>query len=172
VAQRETGVRSLTTLDEVVIVDVPPGERENLERILEESFDGWYLRHSKGTLREEVVRAAMSSGMPVGLIMLKTLQAGVGYVYYIAVDKAHRRMGVAKLLLESALWRFRTEGVKEVYASVEEDNEPSERLFASEGFARTSFGEVSKKHGRFRTLNMYRVMRVVPGEVLLRKALG
>src|SRR5437867_13110175 len=32
--------------------------------------------------------------------------------------------------------------VKEVFASVEEDNEPSEALFASEGFRRTSINEV------------------------------
>ena len=40
-------------------MDVPRGERAALEQILEESFEGWYLRHSKRTLREvEEVRAA------------------------------------------------------------------------------------------------------------------
>jgi ribosomal protein S18 acetylase RimI-like enzyme len=153
-------------------VDVPLGERQGLEGILEESFEGWYLRASKGTLRDiEVVRAAMSDGKAVGLVMLKTLEANVGYVYYIAVSRAHRRSGMAKLLLEDSLRRFVAAGVKEVFASVEEDNEPSEKLFASEGFTPTSFGEVSKNHGSLRTINMYRIMRVVPGEVLLHKAL-
>jgi ribosomal protein S18 acetylase RimI-like enzyme len=153
-------------------VDVPLGEREGLEGILEESFEGWYLRASKGTLRDiEVVRAAMSDGKPMGLVMLKTLEANVGYVYYIAVARAHRRSGMAKLLLEDSIRRFVAAGAKEVFASVEEDNEPSEKLFASEGFSPTSFGEVSKNHGSLRTINMYRIMRVVPGEVLLHKAL-
>jgi L-amino acid N-acyltransferase YncA len=159
--------------DEVEIVDVPIGQREGLEGILDESFEGWYLRAARGTLQDiEVVRAAMSDGRPVGLVMLKTLEANVGYVYYVAVASAHRRSGVAKLLLEDSLRRFVTSGVKEVYASVEKDNEASEKLFASEGFAPTSFGEVSKNHGSLRTINMYRFMRVVPGEVLLRKPLA
>jgi len=163
----------VTTQDGVAIVDVPDDQRAELKWILEESFEGWYLRHSTGMLRKiELVRAAMSAGKPVGLIMLKTLEGGAGYVYYIAVAKGQRRKGIAKVLLEDALRSFKVKGVEEVFASVEEDNEPSEALFASEGFTRTSFGDVSKKHGRLHTVNMYREMLVVPGEVLLRKEIA
>jgi ribosomal protein S18 acetylase RimI-like enzyme len=102
--------------------------------------------------------------------MLKTLEGNVGYVYYIAVAKASRKKGIGKLLLDDALRIFRASGVKEIFASVEKDNEPSEALFAAEGFTRTSFGEVSKRHGSLHTVNMYRAMTVVPGEVVLRKA--
>src|SRR5207249_9262946 len=71
-AQREARVPSMTAQDDVTIVGVPAGKRAGLEWILEESFEGWYLMHSKRTLRDvEVVRAAMSSGKPVGLVMLK-----------------------------------------------------------------------------------------------------
>ena len=154
-------------------MDVPRGERVALEQILEESFEGWYLRHSKRTLREvEEVRAARSSGAPLGLIMLKTLPQGVGYVYYVAVARARRRMGVAGLLLRDALERFRSAGVAEVFASVETDNLPSERLFSAEGFTRTGLIEVSRSHGTLRALNMYRMMVVVPGEVLLHRVFG
>jgi ribosomal protein S18 acetylase RimI-like enzyme len=163
----------VTSQEGIVIVDVPRNQRASLRRILEESFEGWYLRHSMGTLRKiEVVRAAMSADTPAGLVMLKTLEGGTGYVYYIAVAKDHRRKGIAKLLLDDALQRFKSSGLKEVFASVEKDNEPSEALFASEGFTQTSFSEVSKKHGHIHTLNMYREMLVVPGEVLLRKSLA
>jgi len=163
----------LTAQENLGIVDVPKGKRTGLEWILEESFEGWYLMHSRRTLRDiELVRAAMSSGKPVGLVMLKMLMEGVGYVYYIAVAKASRKKGIGKLLLEDALRHFKASSVKEVFASVEEDNKPSEALFASEGFTPTSFNEVSKKHGSLHTLNMYREMLVVPGEVLLRKAIG
>lgn len=160
----------MTERGRVEIVDVPAGQRSRLERILDESFEGWYLMHSKRILRDiELVRAAMSSAEPVGLVMLKTLEVGsVGYVYYIAVVKAQRKKGIGKLLLEDALRIFKTHGSQEVFASVEEDNEPSEALFASEGFSRTSFGEVSKKHGKLHALSMYNAMRVVPGEILLR----
>ena len=157
----------------IKIVDVPPAQRSSLKWILDESFEGWYLRHSTRTLREiEIVRAAISSGKTVGLTMLKSIEGKVGYVFYIAVARANRKQGIGRLLVEDALVLFRTAGLMEVFASVEEDNEPSEKLFASEGFARTSFGEVSKNYGHLHTLNMYRTMWVVPGEVLLRKTIA
>jgi ribosomal protein S18 acetylase RimI-like enzyme len=163
----------MTTQENLAIVDVPKGKRTGLEWILEQSFEGWYLMHSRRTLRDiELVRAALSTGKPVGLVMLKMLVESVGYVYYIAVAKASRKRGIAKLLLEDALRHFKASGVAEVFASVEEDNEPSEALFASEGFRPTSFKEVSKKYGSLHTLNMYREMLVVPGEVLLGKTIG
>src|SRR6266849_10166726 len=162
----------MTPPDATVIVDVPRKERAGLEWILEESFEGWYLMHSKRTLRDiELVRAATSSGKPVGLVMLKTLEGSVGYVYYIAVARAQRKKGIGKLLLEDALRIFKARGMKEVFASVEHDNVASEALFASQGFTQTSFSEVSKKHGNLHTVNMYREMLVVPGEILLRKAM-
>ena len=104
--------------------------------------------------------------------MLKSLEGGVGYVYYIAVARAHRRTGVARALLRDSLARFSTAGVKEVFASTETDNLPSERLFESEGFSRTNYAEVSKRYGRLHAIEMYRRMLVVPGEVLLHKVLS
>jgi ribosomal protein S18 acetylase RimI-like enzyme len=162
----------MTAEENLAIIDVPKGKRAGLEWILEESFEGWYLMHSKRTLRNiELVRTAITSGKVVGLVMLKTLAESVGYVYYIAVAKASRKSGIGKLLLEDALRHFKASSVKEVFASVEKDNEPSEALFASEGFTQTNFGEVSKKYGSLHTANMYREMLVVPGEILLRKAI-
>jgi len=153
-------------------MDVPPEERAQLDQILEESFEGWYLRHSRRTLAEaETVRAARISGEAVGLIMLKTLEQGAGYVFYVAVAKAHRRTGVAALLVRDALGLFRAAGLTDAFASVEHDNTPSERLFAAEGFTRTSLGEVSKRFGLLHALKMYRMMVVVPGEVLLHRTL-
>jgi ribosomal protein S18 acetylase RimI-like enzyme len=173
VSQCEAGVPILTSQQDVVIVDVPVEQRAGLEWILGESFEGWYLMHSQRTLQHiERVRAAMFSGKPVGLIMLKILEGTIGYVYYIAVAKAQRKKGIGKLLLEDALRYFKEAHVKEVFASVEEDNEPSERLFASEGFTKTSFSKVSKQYGNLRTINMYRVMTIVPGEILLRKTIS
>jgi ribosomal protein S18 acetylase RimI-like enzyme len=157
----------------VELVDVPPSSRAGLDWILEESFEGWYLMHSRRTIKDvEIVRSARVSGKPVGLVMLKMLEGNAGYVYYIAVARAVRKQGIGKLLLEDSLKRFKESGATEVFASVEKDNEPSEALFASEGFAKTSFSEVSEKHGSLHTLNMYRVMTVVPGEILLHKTLS
>ena len=156
-----------------MVVDVPLGERAPLDGILEESFEGWYLRHAKGKLQQlEVVRAAISSGTPVGLVMLKTLEVRVGYIYYIAVAKAHRRMGIARLLLEDSLGRLREKGVEEVFAGIETGNVPSEGLFTSGGFTLTGFGEVSKRFGPIRAINMYRMMVIVPGEALMWKKIS
>src|SRR2546427_188796 len=130
---------------DVVIRDTPTRERASLGWILEESFEGWYLLHSKRTLRDiEVVRVAMSSGKPIGLVMLKTLEGNIGHVYYIAVARAHRKRGIAKLLLEDALRSFKISHMEEVFASVEKNNKPSEALFESEGFTPTSCREASK----------------------------
>ena len=163
----------MTAQENIEITDVPAEKRAGLDWILEESFEGWYLMHSRRTLRDiELVRAAISSTKPVGLVMLKTLEGTVGYVYYIAVARASRNKGIGKLLLEDALRLFKASNLKEAFASVEKDNEPSEALFASEGFIKTSFSEVSKRHGSLHTVNMYRAMTVVPGEILLRKPIG
>ena len=160
----------MTTQQGISIVDVPEEKRSELEWILGESFEGWYLMHSMRTLHHiETVRAAMSAGKPVALVMLKILDGSIGYVYYIAVAKSQRKKGIGNLLLEDSLRIFKDEGVKEVFASVEDENVPSERLFASEGFVPTSFGEVSKNYGSVHTVNMYRIMTVVPGEILLHK---
>ncbi len=163
----------MTVQAEVRIVDVPRDERNSLDRILDESFEGWYLKHSKRTLRRiESVRAAKLGDKSVALVMVKKLDSSSGYVYYIAVAEEHRKKGIAGILLDDSLERFKQSGMKEVFASVEEDNEPSEALFASRGFTRTSFGQVSKTHGHLNTMNLYREMMVVPGEVLLHKTLA
>ena len=163
----------MTEKGQIELVDVPPVARAVLEPILDQSFEGWYLMHSRRILREvEIVRAANLSGKPVGLVMLKMLERNAGYVYYIAVARAQREKGIGKLLLEDSLKRFKSSGATEVFASIEKDNEPSEKLFESGGFTKTSFSEVSKKHGSLNTLNMYRAMTVVPGEILLRKSLS
>lgn len=153
----------------VVINTVPPDQREKLVFILEESFEGWYLRHSKRTLSEiEVVKEAVLEGERVALIMLKHLGNKLGYVYYIAVAKRFRGRGIAGKLLDDALAYFFTEqGMKEVYAGVEEDNEESHRLFTSRGFKKTSRSDLARKYGTINSFVLLRKMVIVPGEVLL-----
>ena len=148
------------------ITDFGPGARDVLEPILDESFEGWYLRHSKKTLHEiGKVRVAELDGRPTGLAMLKSLGDGVGYIYYVAVAKSYRRRGVGGKLVEDAVAHFASLGAKMVYASVE--NEDAENLFTSRGFKRTDFSAVSKRYGLLRAVSMYRSMLSVPGEVLL-----
>ena len=156
------------------MVDVPPGERERLVPILEESFEGLYLWHAKRTLRGiGVVRAARTpEGEDAGIAMLKTLSEGPGYVYYVAVPPRFRRKGVGGRLLEDALAYFAAKGSPEVFASVPDDNDASKGLFSAKGFERVKESDVAQKYGRFKSFVMYREMMVVPGEVLLVKRLG
>ena len=115
----------------------------------------------------DTVMQATAGEQPVGLVMLKVLYDRIGYVYYIAVSKDYRRRKVATRLLEHSLKYFSRLGVYEVYASIEQGNVESEGLFKSHSFARTSYGEVSRKYGNLKALNLYRQMLVVPGETLL-----
>lgn len=119
-----------------------------------------------------MVRAAKTAeGTDVGLIMLKSLSTGQGYVYYVAVPHRFRRQGIGGKLLDEGLAYFKQLGAGEVYASVEGDNEESRALFASRGFERVKGSEMAEKYGRLRTLLLYREMTVAPGEMLLEKRL-
>ena len=104
--------------------------------------------------------------------MLRKLYERYGYVFYIAVAMGERKKGVGGRLLDEALAHFGRLGMIGVYASVEEDNEASRKLFQSRKFVRIGFGDESRKHGLFKALMMYRAMRVVPGEILLYRDLG
>jgi ribosomal protein S18 acetylase RimI-like enzyme len=153
-------------------VEVPFENRASLQHLLVESFEGWYLSHSKKTLmKTEVVRKAVVDEHPVGLVMLKAVYDTIGYVYYIAVARDYRRRKVATRLLNHSLEYFSERGMREVYASIEEGNAESEGLFRSRGFVRTSLREVSRKYGNLRALHLYRKMLVVPGETLLSRPL-
>lgn len=156
----------------IEIADVPRGERDRLHPILEDSFAGLYLWHARRTLqRIDVVKAARVEGEDAGLVMLKVLSEGAGYVYYVAVQPRFRRRGVGGRLLDEGLSFFSSKAIKEVYASIEEDNEESKALFASRGFAKVHGSEMNEKYGRIRTLLMYREMTIAPGEEILVKRL-
>jgi len=159
----------VTVLDgDIQIAEVPISDRATLEPLLAQSFEGWYLSHSKKTLLNiEVVNEAIVDGRPVGLVMLKALEGTIGYIYYIAVSKDYRRRKVATKLLDHSIEYFTSLGTREAYASVEQDNLESEGLFLSRGFVRTNYREVARKYGALKALDLYRKMLVVPGETLL-----
>jgi ribosomal protein S18 acetylase RimI-like enzyme len=162
------------TLPELEVVEVPEAERGRLLPILDESFEGLYLWHARRTLQSiETVRAARTSeGEDAGVLMMKMLGDGAGYVYYVAVARRWRRMGVAGRLLDDAVSYLTKGGAHDIFASVEEENEGSKALFDSRGFEKVDMSEMAGKYGRLRALLMYREMMVVPGEVLLRKGVS
>jgi ribosomal protein S18 acetylase RimI-like enzyme len=149
-------------------------ERELLYPVLESSFEGWYLSHSKRTLRDiEKVFAAKLNGVNVGVVMLKNVDPKIGYVYYIAVLAKYRGQKIGSALLEHSLQYFSQLGCDVVFASLtlEHGNE-SKWLFESRGFVETNFGKVSKRYGRLHAINLYRKMLVVSGEVVVYRNLN
>ncbi len=163
----------MTLREELTIEDVPYEKRKDLVSILEESFEGMYLWHSRKTLEKiEVVKAATHRGKKVGLAMLKRLDSHLGYVYYVAVSRDYRGLGIGGLLLDNSLEYFIESGVVEVFAAVEEDNVESIELFKSRGFDQISFSELAKKMGRLKAATLWSKMLVVPGELLLHKQIS
>jgi ribosomal protein S18 acetylase RimI-like enzyme len=148
-------------------------KRESLYPILESSFDGWYLSHSKRTLRDiEKVFAAKLGAKNVGLVMLKLIDHKIGYVYYIAVDSQFRGKKIGSRLLDYSLSYFSNLGVDVVFASLTvEHGGESKLLFESHGFIETNFSQISKKYGKLHAVNMYRKMLVVSGELVVFKDL-
>jgi ribosomal protein S18 acetylase RimI-like enzyme len=154
--------------DELRIVDLPKGERSSVEPILEQSFEGLYLWHSRRTLRNiEVVKSLLVNGKNVGVSMLEELDRRIGYVYYIAISPEFRGRGFGGVLLDHSINYFSAQGIKEIYASVEADNKESLLLFRSRHFRETGFGELSRKYGRIKAAKLYAKMLVVRGETLL-----
>ncbi|MDA4130692.1 MAG: GNAT family N-acetyltransferase [Thaumarchaeota archaeon] len=148
-------------------------EREEFYPVLESSFEGWYLAHSKRTLRDiDKVFGAKLGDKNVGVVMLKFVDPKVGYVYYIAVDSKYRGMKIGSRLLDYSLSYFSDLQSDIVLASLTtEHGDESKYLFLSKGFKVTNFGEISKRFGRLRAINLYRKMLVVSGETVVIKEL-
>jgi len=152
-------------LTDAVIRRTTSDDTSSIREILEESFSGIYLWHATHTLSKakDVLCAVAPTGI-VGVSILKKL-GEFGYVYYVAVKRANRNQGIGTLLLDHAIDFFREQ--KGIFASVEEDNVASLRLFESKGFERVSFSWLQSRVGLLRTAGLWREMTVVPGEVLL-----
>lgn len=142
--------------------------REQAVPILIDSFVGIYRWHAKRTLRRvSVVHGARDGDDLIGVSMLEDLIPGVGYVYYIAVDRTHRRRGTGTFLLDDALERFRSLRAEIVYAAAEEDNFPSLALFGRRGFRVVERDELGFSEGGLGAWGLRSKMMVVFGEVLL-----
>jgi ribosomal protein S18 acetylase RimI-like enzyme len=156
-----------------VLSDLAAEDRESVLPILKESFVGIYRWHAKRTLRSvSRVRVARRGEEIVGAAMLETLAPEVGYVYYIFVAAAHRREGIAGLLLDDALAAFGREGRRVVYAAAEEDNAPSIALFRSRGFREVERKELGYQDGGLGAWGLRSRMMLVGGEVLLGKRIA
>ncbi|MGP8077836.1 MAG: GNAT family N-acetyltransferase [Thermoplasmata archaeon] len=150
------------------VIDLAGDARDRALIALRESFTGIYRWHAKRTLREiSSVRAVEIGGAIVGASMLERLAPEVGYVYYLFVAREFRGRGIARVLLDDALGRFRGAGAEVVYAACESENEPVLRLFRSRGFREVQRKEPGFREGGLGAWGYRSRMRIVPGEILL-----
>jgi L-amino acid N-acyltransferase YncA len=141
------------------------GDRADLVPLLGESFSGIYLWHARRILSGgATVLAARRNGTAVGVAMVKMLDPGTGYVYYIAVARAERRRGTGGLLLDRAIARLVARGSTVILACVTRANVPSERLMASRGFFPSGFRDLARHSGVFGAMRLWAGMTVAPGE--------
>ncbi|MBN1261405.1 MAG: GNAT family N-acetyltransferase [Anaerolineae bacterium] len=86
---------------------------------------------------EDVVRAlsvvAVRAGNPVGLALLSRREAR-GWISAVGVLPEHRRLGIARRMLQYVLQRARDEQLTEVLLEVLEQNQPGKALYNSLGF--------------------------------------
>lgn len=150
------------------LTDLAPSERERAVPVLKEGFTGIYRWHAKRTLRSATwVRAAeLAPRELVGVSILERLAPEVGYVFYLAVAQRHRGTGLGGRLLDDALRLFRAERFRVAYGAVEEENEPSRRLFRSRGFREVERKELSYREGGLGAWGLRSSMRLVGGELL------
>jgi ribosomal protein S18 acetylase RimI-like enzyme len=139
--------------------------RERAVPVLVEGFEGIYRWHAKRTLRTVgTVRAAIVDREVAGVALLERLVPEAGYVYYLAVARRFRGHGIGGILLDDAIDRFRSQGADAIYGAVEEDNLPSQRLFASRGFRVVERQEKNYREGGLGVEGLRTRMWVVSGE--------
>ena len=78
-------------------------------------------------------------GRPVGYINTRIDHENrIGYIPHMAVLPAHRRIGIGRKLLDSAVAFLRDQGMSHVRISTLETNSPSQQLYSSYGFKEVS----------------------------------
>ena len=103
----------------------------------------WFLG-SQMQEKDAVVFVAERSGAVVGYVYAglepvswKELREMAGFIHDVFVEDGSRRLGIARLLLESAFEWLKAHGAPRVMLWTAEQNVSAQRLFASLGFRRT-----------------------------------
>lgn len=91
-------------------------------------FDGWVSDAGAA------FQAAEMDGVVVGLQRLRPYAPGLTWYEGLRVASTHRRQGVARAMLESAIDEAREQGFRQIRLATRD--EPAIRLFESEGFRR------------------------------------
>ena len=141
---------------------------EPLRRIARASFDRVYAFFAiRGVRRAWPFLIADRDGVPAGFLVGRWFDAPpIGYVYFLAVDPALRRQGIARTLVTESLHRFVGRGATRVFAAIPEENEASLGLFRTLGFEKAPPHALRRWYG-WRALSIGLRMVLAPHEALM-----
>ena len=151
-----------------------PRDREAIVRIARASFDRVYAFFAiRASRRAWPLLVAEEGGTAVGFLEGRLFDGAppIGYVYFVAVDPAHRRRNLGRLLVEEALREFAAKQATRVFAAVPEGNEASMDLFTALGFREAPEGAMWRWYGWRGILTTMRMV-IAPHEVLLVRTAG
>ena len=121
------------------IRDGTPADVDALRRIARASFDRLYAFFAvRGVRGAWPFLIAEQDGVEAAFLVGRWFDGRppIGYVYFLAVDAAFRRHGLAGTLVAESLDRFVKRGATRVFAAVPEENDASLGLFRSLGFSK------------------------------------
>ncbi len=159
---------------EIIVRDMSINDRDQVREILEQSFEGWYLREGlKGIDSSDRVLVAEVSGKVAGMAELRFYDAGetIGIVYYLATHPTYREMGIASRLLDDALKLFKEKGASLALCSMEHENNASVEFFNKHGFKETSVRSLVSRY-KMHFFGILRRALIVPGETIYTKSIG
>lgn len=135
---------------EYMIRPMAPGERQQVRRLMEQSFEA-YLRpiffiHEESTL-VAVHDGNVVAGINLDIYSVKSQKVKIGYIGWLYTDARHRGAGLGGRLLDAALDFLRQQGCTDAGACVEGDNPSSFKQMAYRGFSILSFGGQLKRFG-------------------------
>ena len=151
------------------IRDGTPADKSSIERIARASFDRVYAFFAiRGRRHAWPLLFAEEDGATAGFLEGRLFEGDppIGYVYFVAVDPAHRRRNLGRTLGEVSLRRFQDRGATRVFAAVPSDNDASMGLFTALGFSPVPGGALRRWYGP-RGLVIPMRMMIAPHEVLL-----
>lgn len=153
---------------EIVVRDMNADDRDQVKEILEQSFEGWYLREGlKAIDNSDRVLVAEVAGKVAGMAELRFYDAGeiIGIVYYLATHPSCRELGIASRLLDDALKFFKEKGASLALCSIEHENYASVEFFGKRGFKETSVRSLTSKY-KIHFFGILRRALIVPGETI------
>lgn len=92
-----------------------------------------------------VSRVVVEDGRIVGYIVARVVGGEEAEILNLAVDPAHRRRGVGRILVDSVVAHCRRGGVRRIFLEVRVSNASAAALYASAGFV-----TVARRRGYYR----------------------